>query len=86
MYSYPNPNLIKKGISFLKNLKWGAFLDGTQKTLGVINQAIPIVYQVKPFIGNAKTFFNIANEISKTSSNIETVSESNKNHSPIFYI
>ncbi len=34
-------------------------LSNAQKTLSVINQAIPIVYQVKPIWNNAKTMFNI---------------------------
>ena len=46
--------------TLLKNIKWGAILDGTSKTLNVINQAIPVIYQIKPIINNAKTMFNIA--------------------------
>ena len=35
------------------------FLSGASKTLNVVNQAIPIFYQVKPIINNAKTMFRI---------------------------
>ena len=67
---YPNPymmnmipksSLLTRSLSTLKSIKWSTLLEGTQKTLGVINQAIPIVYQVKPIVNNAKTIFKIAN-------------------------
>lgn len=69
---YPNPymmnmipksSLLTRSLSTLKSIKWSTLLEGTQKTLGVINQAIPIVYQVKPIVNNAKTIFKIANSI-----------------------
>ena len=63
MYPYTNPNLITQGLSILKNIKWGTLLDGTSKTLGVINQAIPIIYQVKPIIGNMKTISKIVTNL-----------------------
>lgn len=43
-----------------KSINWGNILNNTQKTLGIINQAIPIVYQVRPLVSNAKTLFRIA--------------------------
>lgn len=96
MYPYSYPGLLSKGLGLTKAINWTALLDGTQKTLGVINQAIPIVYQVKPLIGNAKTLFKIANVISEPTTN-NTTSEidssendistiTNNNASPIFYI
>lgn len=89
MYPYSNQSLIFKGLTAIKNIKWGALLDGTQKTLGVINQAIPVFYQVKPIISNAKTLFKVANIINKPeSSSNGQVKEIKKetNNSPIFYI
>ena len=86
--------------SGLKNLTKGVtltgFLDGAQKTLGVINQAIPIVHQVGPMITNAKTIFKIADVINtpeKTynnssdagNNNVKIVSTPSQNK-PIFYI
>ncbi len=44
-------------------INWGNFLTNTSKTLNVINQAIPIVYQVKPLFQNVKTLAKIANII-----------------------
>lgn len=38
---------------------WGAILNNTQKTLNIVNQAIPLAYQVKPIINNAKTVFRV---------------------------
>lgn len=101
---YPNPfmrtGLLSRGLNLTKAINWGGLLDGTQKTLGVINQAIPIVYQVKPIINNARTMFKIADEIrspnrlndvnqnnnfTKTSTNKENTSTINSNR-PIFYM
>ena len=92
MYSYGNNNLLTKKISLFKNFSWGNFLDGTQKTLGVINQAIPIVYQVKPIFNNAKTMFRIADQIRsndsyENSNDTKTISSSfNEDNLPVFYI
>lgn len=71
MYNYPytRPGLFSRLFNLSKGFSWGGFLDGTQKTLGVINQAIPLVYQVKPIFNNAKTVFKIADEIRKPSDN-----------------
>lgn len=85
---FPNQNT--SILSLLKNIKWGSILDGTSKTLGVINQAIPVIYQVKPIINNAKTMFNIAKIMnSQESSNVVKQTSktiTNSNNSPIFYI
>ena len=75
--------MLANAVNILKGIKWGTLLDGTSKTLGVINQAIPIVYQVKPFVNNAKTIFKIANEINTPT---EEQKETSANTSPIFYI
>lgn len=42
---------------------WSTILGNTQKTLGIINQAIPIMYQIKPIITNARTIFRIMGAI-----------------------
>lgn len=77
------PNQTTGILSLLKNIKWGTILDGTSKTLNVINQAIPVVYQVKPMIDNAKTMFKVANIINTE----EPIKKEEKtNISPIFYI
>ena len=91
MYPYPNPSILTRGIELLKGIKWGSILDGTSKTLNVINQAIPVVYQIKPIFGNLKTIMNIASNINETTSTeIEekpSISNTNsQNNNPIFYI
>ncbi len=49
--------------SGLRNLNFGEILNGAQKTLNVVNQAIPIFYQIRPLWNNTKTIFKIANAI-----------------------
>ncbi len=101
---YPNPHMVttaaktglfSKGLSSLKTLNWGGLLEGTQKTLGVINQAIPVVYQIKPIINNAKTIFKIAGSMkedpipSVTNKVVEAPvqkEQKRSTNSPIFYI
>lgn len=46
-------------------LTFGSILNGTQKTLGFINQAIPVVKQATPIVKNAKTMFKVMNEFKK---------------------
>lgn len=91
---FPNqmmrPSLLGKGIGLAKGINWSGLLDGTQKTLGIINQAIPIIYQVKPIISNAKTMFKIADVINSPSSEIKSnfpvTNISSNVNKPIFYI
>ncbi len=68
---YNNPYIMNAGLrgasalgkgglfSSIKAVNWGTLLGNTQKTLGIINQAIPIVYQVKPIMNNARTMFKV---------------------------
>lgn len=48
-----------------KSLNWSGILSNVQKTLGIVNQAIPMVKQVSPIVNNAKTMFKIMNEFKK---------------------
>ena len=91
---YPNYNYMPK-----RGINWNNILNNTQRTLGIINQAIPIVYQVRPLLTNARTLFRVAsainsndddevNEVSEETSyssnvNYETKKDSN---GPIFYL
>ena len=60
------PYMKTSGISgFFKNFSFGNLLNGTQKTLNLINQAIPIVRQIGPVMKNAKTMFRVMNEFKK---------------------
>ncbi len=46
-------------------ITFGGIIDRTQKFLNFANQAIPLVKQVKPIVGNAKTMFKVMNEFKK---------------------
>jgi len=62
-----------------KGFNFSDFLTSTGKTLNVINQAIPIFYQVKPIINNAKTMFKVAGAI--RNSDRKAIQTNNINHS-----
>ena len=77
-------------------ITFSSILNGTSKTLGVINQAIPVFYQVKPIWNNAKTMFRVAKEINssnKTTTNQkkEVITNNNEtkkenSNSPTFFL
>ena len=56
-------------------------LNGASKTLGVINQAIPVFYQIKPIINNAKTMYRVAKEINSNDRKNNNTSINNSNNS-----
>ena len=61
------------GKSLLGKFSFSGFLNGASKTLNVVNQAIPIFYQVRPMINNAKTMFRIMGAVkSEPSSKVTT--------------
>lgn len=81
--------------NLLHKINFSSILTGTSKTLNVINQAIPIYYQVKPMFKNAKTMFKIVNAIKTDDNrsninnyqNNNTVKENNKIYNnPVFFI
>ena len=41
-------------------INWLGFLNGTQRTLGLVNQVIPLINQARPFYNNMRTMFRIA--------------------------
>ena len=43
----------------------GTILTNTQKTLNIVNQAIPVIKQASPVIRNAKTMFRVMNEFKR---------------------
>jgi len=71
----------------LGGIKWGSLVDGTQKTLGIINQAIPIVKQARPVLNNARTMFRVMNEFKKTDSYtpIKNETTTNQTNGPTFF-
>ncbi len=87
-------NILKKGLGFFGNKKinWGNILNNTQKTLNVINQAIPVYYQVKPIWGNAKTMFQMIgalreskNDNTHTTNIIDNKKNTNQD-GPVFFL
>ena len=78
-----------------KDFSWNNILNNTQRTLGIINQAIPLIYQVRPLVTNARTLFRVANAINEKDeiSNEETnesytnsYKEEKDSNGPIFYL
>ena len=59
----------KAGTSLLGKISWSSLLTNAQKTLNVVNQAIPLYYQVKPVFKNIKTLGKIGREFTKQSNN-----------------
>ena len=90
-YNYPrSPGIF----SSVRRINWHHFLDGTQKTLGVINQAIPVIYQIKPLVSNAKTAFKVVNAL-KEEPKVNTTKKENissnrnkniSNNSPTYFL
>lgn len=56
-------------------ITFGGIVNGTQKFLNIANQAIPLVKQVKPIVGNAKTMFKVMNEFKR----VQPTKKENKN-------
>ncbi len=79
-------------------INWATLLTNTQKTLNIVNQAIPIVYQVKPIINNAKTMLKVASAFTKSNnsnnntntntqvSNNNYINNDDYNEGPSFFI
>ncbi len=88
-----NPNPSSGGLlNLIKGLNIPGILDGTQKTLSVINQAIPVIYQVKPLVSNISTLFKIKNIMNEPTNNTNENNtdkehkELKTNNSPIFFV
>ena len=98
MYNQYNMGMPNYNYMPRRGINWNNILNNTQRTLGIINQAIPIVYQVKPLLNNAKTLFRVASAINSNDEeeiNVETTNNDYSNTSyeekkdsngPIFYL
>ena len=88
------PRITKSGFNLnnlFKKFSFTGFLSGASKTLNVVNQAIPIYYQVKPMISNAKTMFKVMNAVrdnNETNKKSNTPTNTNYvgNGSPTFFV
>ena len=47
-------------LNAIKSINWSGIINNTSKTLGIINQSIPIVKQVGPMMNNMKSMLRIA--------------------------
>ncbi len=65
-------------------INWSNLLNNTQKTLNVINQAIPVYYQIKPIWSNAKTMLRMVNAL-KDDDHVEVKKNTNSNE-PVFFL
>ena len=89
---------LKGATGLLGKLNISSILSNAQKTLNVVNQAIPLYYQVKPMFNNLKTigkigkeFKNIGQKENNNNLNIKKVEEKNNlknknDFSPTFFI
>ena len=68
----PTTNGILGGVLGSRGFSFSTLLNGAQKTLNFVNQAIPVVKQVSPMMRNAKTMFRVMNEFKKVDSNIQS--------------
>lgn len=65
----------------LKSINWGGLLNNASKTLGVINQAVPLVKQVGPMYNNMRSMLKVASLFKdETSPSVKTNNVSNKNN------
>ena len=94
-YNMGMPNYMPR-----RGINWNNILNNTQRTLGIINQAIPIVYQVKPLLSNARTLFRVASAINSNddeerneeidknnySDNVSYEETKKDSNGPIFYL
>ncbi len=62
----------------ISRLNFSNILGTTQRTLGVINQAIPVFYQIKPIWNNAKTMFRVMGALREDDSPTPTETRTNQ--------
>ena len=100
MYNQYNMGMPNYNYMPRRGINWNNILNNTQRTLGIINQAIPIVYQVKPLLSNARTLFRVASAINSNDEEERNEEIDNNNYSdnvsyeeakkdsngPIFYL
>ena len=61
MFNQYNPFFYQMPAKF----SFQSLLTNTQKTLNIINQALPIVKEVKPIVNNARTLFGVMKGFNK---------------------
>ena len=66
----------------MKVFSWAKVIGGMSKTLGVVNQIIPIYKSAKPMIQNARSAFKVVKEFGNNSVNKIMINKE-KNIKPI---
>ena len=66
--------------SLLGKINWSSLLSNAQKTLNVVNQAIPLYYKLKPVFNNIKTIGKIGREMTKMASSNNVTQNNNVNN------
>lgn len=79
-YNMGTPNYMPR-----RGINWNSILNNTQRTLGIINQAIPIIYQVKPLLNNARTLFRVASALNSNDDEVNEVREETNYNSNVNY-
>ena len=77
-YQTPRIGLFSRIGNTIKSVNWSGILNGADRTLGVVNQTIPLVRQAKPMFSNMKSMMKLAKAFrSETSSNIPNTMPNN---------
>ena len=89
-YSIPTESGIS---SLISKISLSSIINGTSKTLNLVNQAIPVVKQVSPLMKNLKTIFSVVNEFKKSNEeNTDVIKKDDNlkfkstNNGPTFFV
>ena len=69
--------------NLFRGINFSSILNGTSRTLNVINQAIPVVKEISPMIKNTKTMFKVMSEFNKTDN--REIKKETYNDGPTFF-
>lgn len=85
-YFYTMPNPPKAGLfkRIFGDISISNIINGTERAINLANQTIPLIKQVKPILGNAKTMFKVMNEFKKNDNRTSTNTKASYS-GPTFY-
>lgn len=81
-FSRSNGLLSRLGSTSKFNLS--SFLTGAQKTIGTVNQIVPLYNQVKPLFQNSKVLLNVVNSFKKDNNSKGLFSLKRNKNQPIY--
>ncbi len=89
----PRLGLLSRIGNTIKSVNWSNLLNGADRTLGLVNQTIPLVREAKPMFSNMKSMVKLAkafrNETSPQRNNIQRnniINEQANNNSIKFFV